>query len=73
MKREILAMKTQSTRVIEAENQKSLAEARAQTQATEALKEAEAYKEKHTIYTDTKVKIIQSQAEARLAVAENKS
>ena len=73
MSREINAMKHQSTKVIEAENQKTLAEARAQSIATTCLKEAEAYQEKHHIYTDTKVAIIKSEADARLAVAENKA
>jgi hypothetical protein len=55
MSREINAMKKQSTKVIEAENQKALAKARADTKATNVLKEAEAYQEQHVILTDTKV------------------
>ena len=71
-RREIHAMKEQSKKVIEAENQKMLAERRAQKKATEILKAAEAYKEQHHIHTDTQVQIIKSNAEARLAVAESK-
>jgi len=65
-------MKAQSVKVLEAENQKALAEARAKSEATAILKKAEAYRDAHHIATETKVQIITSEAEARLSVAENK-
>lgn len=51
--REINALKIQSVKVIKAENEKFLAERKAQSKATNILKAAEAYKEEHHIYTDT--------------------
>lgn len=43
--KQIHAMKQQSCRIIEAENQKQLAELRSKAKAVQILKEAEAYKE----------------------------
>jgi hypothetical protein len=55
MKREIVAMKTRSVRIIEAENQKHLAKVRAEKDGCIRLSEAIAYKEKRGIDSETVV------------------
>ena len=54
----INAHKKQSCKIIEAENVKSLAEARSNAFKTKVLKEAEAFKEKCHIEADVQTQII---------------
>ena len=67
------AMKHQSCKVIEAENQKFLAECRSKKKATVLLKEAEAYELQQKTLADAQVEIIKENAKARLEIATNKS
>ena len=69
----IEAMKHQSCKVIEAENQKFLAECRSKKKATVLLKEAEAYELQQKTLADAQVEIIKENAKARLEIANNKS
>lgn len=71
--KKIDAMKTQSTKLIEAENQKHLAEIRSKKKATTLLKEAEAYDAQQRTLADAEVQIIKANAAARLEIASNKS
>jgi glycerate-2-kinase len=65
-------MKKQSCKLIEAENQKALAESRSKKKATIQLKEAEAYDVQQRTLAEAEVEIIKANAKARLEVAENK-
>jgi hypothetical protein len=71
--RKITALKKQSCKVIEAENQKFLAECRSKKRATILLKEAEAYDVQQKTLADAEVEVIKQNAKARIEVAENKS
>ena len=65
-------MKQQSTKLIEAENQKFLAECRSKAKATMILKEAEAYDKQQRLLADQEANIIKLNANTRLEVAESK-
>jgi glutaminase len=73
MVQEIDALKTQSTKIIEAENIKGLAEIRAQAKATEILKKAQAFLETQKILADNKAEIIRLNAKNRLETAQSKA
>jgi len=66
-------MKKQACRLIDAENIKALAEARATAFKNKVVKEAEAYKAKCHIEADIQARIIKENAESRLEVAKNKT
>ena len=70
--KEVNALKVQSSKLIEANNQKALAELRSKTKAMIIIKEAEAYKEKMHQEADAETKIIHDNAESRLEVAKSK-
>lgn len=65
----INAYKIQNSKLIEANNQKALAELRSKAKATEVLQKAEAYKAKTHLEADNEADIIRKNAQARLAVA----
>jgi len=62
-------MSNRSERIIGAENEKHLAEARAKKDATIALMEAKAFKEKMTLDAEMIVTNMKSSAQTRLDVA----
>ena len=71
--KKISAMKHQSCRVIEADNQKQLAEIRSKKKETIMTKEAEAYDVQQRSLADAEIEVINKNATARLEIASNKS
>jgi hypothetical protein len=71
--KKISSMKHQSTRVIEAENQKHLAEIRSKKKETIMKKEAEAYDVQQRSLADAEIEVIKENAKARLEIATKKS
>jgi len=59
---EINAKKTQTTKLIEADNTKQLAELRANAKAEEIMAEAKAYTEERRARADNEAEVIKSQA-----------
>jgi len=66
-------MQRQSCRLIDAENIKSLAEARSNAYKTKVMKEAEAYKIQQEIEADNTARMIKENAQARLKTAQSKT
>lgn len=64
--KKINAMNKQSCKLIDAENQKFLAEIRSKKKATILLKEAEAYEVQQKTLADTEVEVIKENAQSRL-------
>ncbi len=70
--KKIDAMNFQSCKVIEAENQKQLAEIRSKKKETVLNKEAEAYDVQQRSLADDEVEVIRQNANTRLEIAANK-